>query len=125
MKLGVVGVGPLLAGMVAKGLVTLEQLDQPLPRWQAELPMMTQCRLARGLPPPVWRNPAREWVEANPKEWVALQNLHAEVRSHREQYRSSASGLGWPGDATEKLSDVPAEPARGWVDSSELVEFEP
>ena len=119
------GVGPLLAGMVAKGLMTLDQLDVPTPRWMADLDMMTQYRLINGQPPPEWRNTAREWIEAHPGDWVALQNLHAEARGRREEFRRSRSGLGWPATAERKLVDVPATPARGWVDSGDLVEFEP
>jgi hypothetical protein len=125
MKRTVLGVGPLLAGMVAKGLVTVEQLDVPTPRWQAELPLMTEYRVMGGRPVPEWRNPAREWIEAHPGDWVALQKLHAEARQNREQFRRSRSGLGWPAAAEERLAEVPATPARGWADSDDLVDFEP
>ncbi len=120
-----IGVGPLLAGMVAKGLMTLEQLDVPTPRWMDELELMTQYRLMSGKPPPEWRNTARDWIEAHPADWVALQNLHAETRERRQEFRRSRSGLGWPATAERKLVDVPATPARGWADSDDLVDFEP
>ena len=125
MRLTCLGVGPMLAGMVAKGLVTVEQLDVPTPRWMDELDLMTQFRAMAGKPPPEWRNPAREWIEANPAEWQALQNLHADARASRDAFRRSRSGLGWPTAAEQRLAEVPAVPAPGWVDSDDLVEFEP
>ena len=125
MRLTFLGVGPLLAGMVAKGLVTVEQLDVPTPRWMAELDLMTQFRAMAGKPPPEWRNPAREWIEANPAEWQALQNLHADARASREEFRRSRSGLGWPSSAGSRLADVPAAAAAGWADSDDLMGFEP
>jgi hypothetical protein len=113
-----IGVGPLLAGMVAKGLMTLEQLDVPTPRWMDELELMTQYRLMGGKPPPEWRNTARDWIEAHPADWVALQALHADAKARREEYRQSRRGV-------VRLAEVPATAARGWVDSDDLVEFEP
>jgi hypothetical protein len=66
MKRTVLGVGPLLAGMVAKGLVTVEQLDVPTPRWQAELPLMTEYRVMGGRPvPEVPATPARGWADSD------------------------------------------------------------
>lgn len=119
------GVGPLLAGMVAKGLVTVEQLDVPTPRWMAEYDLMAQYRAMAGKPTPEWQNPARQWIEAHPGDWQALQNLHADAKASREEYRRSRSGLGWSADALRKVATVEAPAATGWDDSDELVEFGP
>ena len=82
--------------MVARGLVTLEQLDQPTPSWR-ELEQDRSRSLAadqiQGWPGrrvPAFRYPlagtaqaprnlAREWIGANQKAWTAmLEGLMAE-----------------------------------------------
>lgn len=120
----VMGVGPLLAGMVAKGLVQLEQLDMPTARWQAELSAMTDYRRMAGKSAPEWTNPAREWIEQNPQEWVALQNLHAATREARKAFRQPKANLGWPEAAGDRLLNA-VTASTGWTDSDEIVEFEP
>ena len=78
-----------LARLVARGLMTLEQLDAPTPAW-AELESDRQrsgsSDLTQGWPgrrTPATRYPgagnaltprnlAREWIEANPKAWAAM-----------------------------------------------------
>lgn len=78
-----------LARLVARGLIRLEQLDEPSPAW-AELERDRQrsasCDLCQGWPgrrTPATRYPgagsaeaprnlAREWIDANPKAWAAL-----------------------------------------------------
>ena len=82
-------VGEGLARLVARGLISLEQLDAPTPAW-AELESDRQrsgsSDLSQGWPgrrTPATRYPgagstqtprnlAREWIEANPKAWAAM-----------------------------------------------------
>lgn len=74
-------VGLLLAGMVAKGLCSLEQLDQPSVGWRQQLVAMETSAALRGAAPPTWVNQAREWIASNPDQWQALWDLHAERRA--------------------------------------------
>jgi hypothetical protein len=82
-------VGEVLARMVARGLLTLEDLDQPTPAWQ-ELEQDRQRSAFSGTSTgwpgrrtPAYgysdagtarmpRNLAREWIEAHPKLWAAV-----------------------------------------------------
>ncbi len=82
-------VGEGLARLVARGLISLEQLDAPTPAW-AELESDRQrsgsSDLSQGWPgrrSPATRYPgagstqaprnlAREWIEANPKAWADM-----------------------------------------------------
>ena len=94
------GVGRTLALQVSKGLVTLEQLDQPPPGYayieEARTASQTPCdwtdekqkvphynlegeaywtypRPTMEYPPAKpYRNLAREWITANPKEWERM-----------------------------------------------------
>lgn len=80
--MGIFGdVGLLLAGMVAKGLCTLEQLDQPSVGWRQQLAAMQDSASLRGANPPAWINQAREWIDTHPEQWEALWELHAERRA--------------------------------------------
>jgi hypothetical protein len=74
-------VGLLLASMVAKGLCSLEQLDQPSVGWRQQLAAMEKSAALRGATPPTWTNQAREWIQAHPAEWEALWDLHATRRT--------------------------------------------
>jgi hypothetical protein len=83
------GVGEGLARMVARGLMTLEQLDQPTLGWaelERDRERSSSSALSEGWPGrrgpamaypgagtarPV-RNLAREWIEANPRAWAAM-----------------------------------------------------
>ena len=80
-----------LARLVARGLISLEQLDAPTPAW-AELESdrqrsgssdLTQGWPGRRSPATHYpgagtaqapRNLAREWIEANPKAWAAMRS---------------------------------------------------
>ena len=101
------GVGRMLALQVSKGMMTLEQLDQPSPGHEAVEKSRTDSRNpcdytnekqrvpyynAEGeatwtyprptmeYPPATpFRNLAREWISANPREW-ALMNGSDDVR---------------------------------------------
>lgn len=72
--------GRLLARYALQGLITLEALDQPTTIWQAmeadrRAVNARAQRLGRGPafpPPPEWRNLAREWIAAHPKEWEEM-----------------------------------------------------
>lgn len=72
--------GRLLARYALQGLITLESLDQPTTIWQAieadrRAANARAHRLGRGPafpPPPEWRNLAREWIAAHPKEWEEM-----------------------------------------------------
>ncbi len=82
-------VGEGLARMVARGLITVEQLDHPTLGWEA-LEQDRRRSLASDLSPgwpgrrtPAFRYPdagrvrplrnlAREWIAANPKAWAAI-----------------------------------------------------
>ena len=94
------GTGKTLAAMVAKGLCTLESLDTPSPGYQLTEKSRTDSRdpldytnekhkvpyynrdgeASYTYPRPTieypaapqFRNLAREWIEANPKEWQAM-----------------------------------------------------
>lgn len=72
--------GRLLARYALQGLITLESLDQPTTIWQAmeadrRAANSRAQRLGRGpvFPPPLeWRNLAREWIAAHPREWEEM-----------------------------------------------------
>jgi hypothetical protein len=74
-------VGLLLATMVAKGLCSLEQLDQPSQAWRQQLVAMEQSASLRGTAPPTWHNQARDWIASHPEQWSALLELHADRRA--------------------------------------------
>ena len=80
-------VGFLLAGMVAKGLCTLEQLDQPSVGWRQQLSAMESSAALRGAQQPTWVNQAREWIDANPEQWQALWDLHTDRRNAMQSSR--------------------------------------
>ena len=78
-----------LARLVARGLMTLEQLDAPTPAWaelESDRQRSASSDLSQGWPgrrSPATRYPgagnavaprnlAREWIEANPKAWAAM-----------------------------------------------------
>lgn len=79
-------VGMQLALLVARGRLSLGDLDQPTPSWQQlerDRVRSAMVDLQAGWPgrrSPVmrypaatpYRNLAREWIEANPKEWQVL-----------------------------------------------------
>jgi len=73
-------VGRLLARYALQGLITLEDLDTPPPGWsrleadRAAANARSQRTARRPVYPPAqpWRNLAREWIEAHPREWEAM-----------------------------------------------------
>jgi hypothetical protein len=56
--------GETLARLIASGRCILEHLDLEPPTWPPEEP---------------YRNLAREWIDAHPDEWAAMQAQHQTV----------------------------------------------
>lgn len=83
------GVGRMLAIGTLKGYWTLEHLDNPSPGWKeiesdrvrslypadSGMGRPTMRYPAAGTRRP-YRNLARDWIAANPKEWAELQEAH-------------------------------------------------
>ena len=108
--------GKSLATMVAKGLVTLRQLDEPSDGWKEiersriaaqspldphnptqKVPWYNRDHQAYETFPlptqkvpatrPAYRNLAREWIAANKKEWVQLLETHGKkIQALEEQH---------------------------------------
>lgn len=74
-------VGLLLATMVAKGLCTLDHLDHPSQSWRQQQADISRSTAFRGAAPHPWHNQARDWITANPEQWQALWDLHADRRA--------------------------------------------
>ena len=114
--------GKSLATMVAKGLVTLQQLDEPSDGWKE----IERSRLAAQTPldpydptqkvpwynrdhesyetyplptqkvpatRPAYRNLAREWIAANQKEWVQLLETHGKKIQRSDADRPNTTEL--------------------------------
>lgn len=111
-----------LALLVARGRMTLEDLDQPTPAWEE----LERDRLRSGMPGPGngWpgrrspamrypgagefrkpRNLAREWIEDNPKQWEALM-----LRALEEEARTA--GTKAPADPVRAPSGEPQAASR-------------
>jgi len=89
-------IGRTLAVGTLQGRWTLEDLDQPAPYYEQQerdrARSATPSPPGRGLPTLRYpdagtmhrpRNLAREWIEANPREWVELMEQHLDAEPPR------------------------------------------
>lgn len=77
-------IGKLLAIGSLRELWTIEQLDQPPPHTRELWPDMVRAARLRGEEPAPYRNLAREWMEACPREWdeILRESLDRENLDH-------------------------------------------
>jgi hypothetical protein len=115
-------IGMQLALLVARGRMTLEDLDAPTPVW-AEL---ERDRLRSGMPnlengwpgrrSPAMRYPgacefreprnlAREWIEANQKTWEALMRQPLEEEDRTAGIKAAADLVSAPSCAPSRAMD--------------------